>query len=49
MSFLHMHLIRICHSSTYIWSGYVISPHTYIWSGCVISPHTKRCSRLICC
>jgi hypothetical protein len=28
MSFLHIHLVRICHSSTYIWSGYVIPPHT---------------------
>jgi hypothetical protein len=37
MSFLHIHLVRICHSSTYIWSRYVIPPHTHIWSGYVIS------------
>jgi hypothetical protein len=28
MTFLHIHLVRICHSSTYIWSGYVIPTHT---------------------
>jgi hypothetical protein len=28
MSFLHMQLVLICHSSTYIWSAYVIPPHT---------------------
>jgi hypothetical protein len=39
MSFLHMHLVRICHSSTCIWSRYVIPPHTHIWSGYVIPPH----------
>jgi hypothetical protein len=27
MSFLHMHLVRICHSVTYIWSRYVIPSH----------------------
>jgi hypothetical protein len=27
ISFLYIHLIRICHLSTYIWSGYVIPPH----------------------
>jgi hypothetical protein len=27
MSFLHMHLVRICNSSTCRWSGYVIPPH----------------------
>jgi hypothetical protein len=27
MSFLHIHLIWICHFSTPIWSGYVIPPH----------------------
>jgi hypothetical protein len=28
MSFLHIHLVWICHSSTCICSGYVIPPHT---------------------
>jgi hypothetical protein len=27
MSFLHIHLVRICHSSTYILSEYDILPH----------------------
>jgi hypothetical protein len=26
-SFLHIHLVQICHSSTSIWSGNVIPPH----------------------
>ena len=38
MSFLHIHLVHICHPSTYIWSGYFISS-TSIWSGYVIPPH----------
>jgi hypothetical protein len=39
MSFLHIHLVRICNFSTYILCGYVIPPHTYISSGYVIPPH----------
>jgi hypothetical protein len=27
MSFLYIHLVQICHSFTFIWSGYVIPPH----------------------
>jgi hypothetical protein len=39
MSFLHMHLVRICHSSTYIHLVRICHSSTPTWSGYVIPPH----------
>jgi hypothetical protein len=46
MSFLHIHLVSIAYSYTYIWSGYVIAPHAsgpdirtrYMWRNDISGP-----------
>jgi hypothetical protein len=42
MPFLHIHLVLICYSFTYIWFGYVIPPHASGPNMSFLHIHTSR-------